>query len=48
MEQKKVTIKNDEKGSLNKLLNPVVKPKKEPNLETILHEIERNRTKKKM
>ena len=40
MEQKKVTIKNEEKSGLNKLLNPIVKPKKESNLEEILKEIE--------
>jgi len=40
MEKKKVTIKNEEKSSFNKLLNPLVKPKKESNLDAILKEIE--------
>ena len=40
MEQKKLTIKNEEKSNFNKLLNPIVKTKKESNLEEILKDIE--------
>ena len=39
-EKKKITIKNEEKGNIGKLLNPVVKVKKESNLDEILKEIE--------
>ena len=40
MENKKVTITNENKSGLNKLMNPIVKPKKDSNLEEILKEIE--------
>ena len=40
MENKKVTISNENKNGLNKLMNPIIKLKKDSNLDEILKEIE--------
>lgn len=40
MENKKINIQNQEKTNIDKLLNPVIKRKKESNLESLLKEID--------
>ena len=40
MKKEKISIQNTEKKSFNKLLNPLVKKKRESNLEEILKDIE--------
>ena len=40
MKKEKISIQNNESKGFNKLLNPLIKPKKESNLEEILKDIE--------
>jgi hypothetical protein len=40
MSEKKITIKNEDKGGMSKLLNPIKPARERPGLEEILKEIE--------